>query len=101
MANTYIIDLRHFLDEETDDLAEMPGSALRMAMLFASIAAWATINTSRDDPSTNVWCWRRPGRTQCRGEIIAERQRGSPEITWQCLQCGSLPKNVRPFVGAH
>jgi hypothetical protein len=88
MANTYISDLRHFLDEETGDLADMPGPALRMAMFFASIAAWATINRSQDDPSTNFWCWRRPGPTQCRGEILAERRRGSPEITWHCPLCG-------------
>ena len=77
VAKMYIIDLRHYLDAETGDLADITGPALNVAMFFASIAAWATINTSQDDPSTNVWCWRRPGRTLCRGEILAERQPGS------------------------
>jgi hypothetical protein len=37
-ANTYVTDLRHYLDD-TGDLADMPGPALNLAMFFASIVA--------------------------------------------------------------
>ena len=87
-ANTYITDLRHFLDEETGDLAEMPSPALRLAMFMVSIVAWVTGQEHADDELTNVWCWRRPGRTRCRGEIVARLPPGSTEIVWQCPQCG-------------
>src|SRR5450759_1783573 len=51
--------------------------------------SWTSMPGSPDGvSSTNVWCWRRPGRKRCRGEIIAERQRGSPEIWWHCPLCG-------------
>jgi hypothetical protein len=48
MANTYVTDLRHYLDD-TEDLADAPGPALNLAMVFASIVAWATA-WSRIDP---------------------------------------------------
>jgi hypothetical protein len=87
-ADTYVIDLRHYLDE-TGDLADMPGPALNLAMVFAPIVAWATAHATDDDlPTTNVWCWRRPGRRRCRGELLAELRRDSAEIFWQCPMCG-------------
>ncbi len=88
MANTYITDVRHYLDEDGDDLAEMPGPALNLAMFMSSIVAWATNNEPEADSWTNVWCFRRPGRTRCRGEILATCDRGSGEILWHCPWCG-------------
>ena len=87
-ANTYVTDLRHFLDEETDDLATMPAPALTLAMFLTSIVAWATNHDRHDDEITNVWCWRRPRRRRCRGEIIAHLERSSAEIVWHCPSCG-------------
>jgi hypothetical protein len=88
-ANTYVTDLRHYLDEETGELAaNMPAPALRLAMFFASIVAWATSQSGDDGERTNVWCWRRPDRTRCRGEIIACLPSGAAEIVWQCPFCG-------------
>jgi hypothetical protein len=88
-ANTYITDLRHYLDEETGELAaDMPAPALRLAMFLASIVAWATSQEGEEGELTNVWCWRSPGRTHCRGEISARLASGSSEIVWQCPLCG-------------
>ena len=86
--NTYITDLRHFLDQATRDLAAMPGPALTLAMSLSAIVAWATSRQRDDDEVTNVWCWRRPGRTHCRGEIVARLEPGASEISWHCPHCG-------------
>jgi hypothetical protein len=86
-ANTYVTDLRHYLDE-SDDLADMPGPALNLAMVFTSVVAWATDHEPEDILPTNVWCWRRPGRKRCRGELVANLQPGSSEIVWHCPMCG-------------
>jgi hypothetical protein len=87
MTNTYVIDLRHYLDE-TGDLAHMPGPALSLAMVFTSIVAWATAARTDEVEPTNVWCWRRPGRQRCRGEIVAQLKQGAIEIVWSCPLCG-------------
>lgn len=88
-ANTYIIDFRHYLDEDTGELPrDMSVPALRLAMFFASIVAWATNQDGDDGELTNVWCWRRPDRRPCRGGIIAQLEKGSAEIAWQCPSCG-------------
>ncbi len=87
-ANTYITDLRHYLDEATGDLAAMPAPALTLAMFLSSIVAWVTSREYDEDETTNVWCWRRPGRTRCRGEIVARLDRSALEIAWQCPHCG-------------
>jgi hypothetical protein len=87
-ANTYITDLRHLLNEATGDLAEMPAPALNLAMFLTSIVAWATSHEHDKDETTNVWCWRRPTRRRCRGEIVARLDRHASEIVWQCPDCG-------------
>jgi len=87
MANTYVTDLRHYLDD-SEDLADLPGPVLNLAMTLTSIVAWATDHEPEDALPTNVWCWRRPTRKRCRGELIAERQRGSSEIFWHCPMSG-------------
>jgi hypothetical protein len=85
---TWVVDLRHYLSEETEDLAEMPGPVLNCAMFFASIVAWATDHSPAGDPHTNIWCMRRPGRKRCLGEIQAELRSDSMEIVWDCPWCG-------------
>jgi hypothetical protein len=87
-AQTWVVDLRHYLSEDDEDLAEMPGPALNCAMFFTSIVAWTTDHAAARDPHTNVWCMRRPGRKRCRGEIMAELRSGSAEIEWYCPWCG-------------
>ena len=72
-ANTYVTDLRHYLDD-SEDLADMPGPALNLAMVLTSVVAWATDHEPEDVLPTSVWCWRRPGRTRCRGELVADLQ---------------------------
>jgi hypothetical protein len=87
-ARTWVVDLRHYLDDETGDLADMPGPALNCALYFSSIVAWVSDHMPGGEPHTNVPCWRRPGRKRCLGDIIAELQPGSSDILWQCPLCG-------------
>ena len=84
----WVVDLRHYLDAETDDLADMPGPALNVAMFMTSLVAWVTDHFAAGDPHTNVWCIRRPGRKRCLGEIMAEMRPDSLEILWHCPWCG-------------
>ena len=87
--NSYVTDLRHYLDEETGELvADMPAPALRLAMFLASIVAWTTSHDGESGDVTNVWCWRSPGRKRCRGEISARLASDSSGTVWQCPLCG-------------
>jgi hypothetical protein len=86
---TWVTDLKDFIDEETDDWADLPGPALNLAIVLGSIVAWVTDHLPAGEPHTNVPCWRSPGRKRCRGDIMAERSDGSSEIVWQCPICGA------------
>jgi hypothetical protein len=88
-ARTWVVDLRHYLDDETGDLADMPGPALNCALYFSSIVAWVSDHMPGGEPHTNVPCWRRPGRKRCLGDIIAELHRAHP------TSCGSVRCAVR------
>jgi hypothetical protein len=84
----WVVDLRHYLDQETGDLPEhLPSRILNLA-LFLSIAAWVTDHLPAGDCHTNVPCRRSPGRKRCLGEIVAELNGALREIEWQCPVCG-------------
>jgi len=88
-ARTWVTDLRHYIDEGTDEWAEgLPGPALNLALALGSIVAWVTDHLPAGDAHTNVPCWRSPGRKRCRGDILAECPPGSSDIIWQCPRCG-------------
>ena len=89
MSNSWIVDIRHYLDEQTDDLPEsLPGPAVNVALFFGSIVAWVTDHLPEGDWHTNVPCRRSPGRRRCQGDIMAEPDRTSGHIMWQCPVCG-------------
>ena len=85
----WVVDMRHYLDEETGDLpSAIPERVFSLAIFFGAIVAWVTDHLPEGDEYTNVPCRRSPGRRRCRGEIIAELDRTSGYIVWQCPQCG-------------
>jgi hypothetical protein len=87
--DTWIVDMRHYLDEDTGDLPEtIPAPALNLALFFGSIVAWVTDHLPHGDWHTNVPCRRSPGRRRCLGEIVAELDAPSGSIAWQCPICG-------------
>jgi len=85
----WVVDMQHYLDEETGDLpADLPSRILNLALFFGSIVAWVTDHLPEGDWHTNVPCRRSPGRKRCLGEIIAELNRASGYIEWYCNVCG-------------
>jgi hypothetical protein len=69
MGNTWVVDMRHYLDEETGDLSEsLPSAVLNLALFFGSIVAWVTDHLPEGDWHTNVPCRRSPGRKRCLGD---------------------------------
>jgi hypothetical protein len=89
MGNTWVVDMRHYLDEETGDLPEsLPTPVLNLALFSGSIVAWVTDHLPEGDWHTNVSCRRSPGRKRCLGEIVAELEHGSGHIVWHCSVCG-------------
>ena len=86
---SWIVDMQHYLDEETGDLPEqLPSRLLNRVLFFGSIVAWVTDHLPEGDWHTNVPCPRSPGRKRCLGEIVAELDRTSGYIVWQCPVCG-------------
>ena len=84
----WVVDMRHYIDEETDDFPEsLPEPVLKLAIFFGTIVAWVSDHLPEGDEHTNVPCQRSPGRRRCRGEIIAELERGTGYIVWQCPLC--------------
>jgi hypothetical protein len=85
----WVVDRRHYLDEETGDLPKaIPERVLSLAIFFGPIVAWVTDHLPEADWLTNVPCRRSPGRRRCRGEIVAELDRVSGRIVWRCPLCG-------------
>jgi len=86
MGNTWITDLRHFLNDE-GSLADMPRQALQLANYFGRIVK-AVTSRNRKTLVTGVKCRRRPGRRACPGEIIGfvDEQHASA-IAWSCPVC--------------
>ena len=85
----WVVDMRHYLDEETGDLPDgLPSPVLNLALFFGSIVAWVTDHLPHGDWHTNVPCRRSPGRRRCLGDIVAELDRASGYIAWQCPICG-------------
>lgn len=82
----WITDMRHF-ECEGRPLSEMPGRALSLALFQGAIVAWVSSNHG-EEPRTNVYCRRSPGRARCTGEICASLDAERDEIHWYCPVCG-------------
>ena len=85
MGNTWVTDMRHFLDD-AGTVAALPGRALRLAVFLGSIVAWVTSDRAIADARTNVTCRRSPEHRRCPGEIIA-RLETDGAVVWHCPVC--------------
>jgi hypothetical protein len=57
----WVVDMRHYLDEETGDLPlAIPERVLGLAVFFGGIVAWVTDHLPEGDEYTNVPCRRSP-----------------------------------------
>lgn len=87
MGNTWITDMRHYLDE-AGSLGDMPSRVVSLALYFGSIVAWMTSHSDDTVQPTNVICRRRPGRRPCMGELFASFRDDPFGIDWSCPFCG-------------
>jgi hypothetical protein len=88
MGNTFITDLRHFLDDDGFLPEDIPGPALNLALFLGSIVGWATSHKGGRNELTNVPCRRSPARRRCLGTIRARLDPDGETIIWQCPICG-------------
>jgi len=88
MGDTWVIDIRHYLDEN-DELIQEPGPAYRLAEHQCAIIAAVTARPRDEmDWETDVRCRRRPRNKRCKGNIVAGFQETDPTtIVWLCPFC--------------
>lgn len=86
MPNTWITDMRDFLDGAMG-LPELPGPARRIADYFGAIVIAMSDLLPETMVRTHVRCRRRPGRRPCAGRLEAVIDAES-RIRWQCPACG-------------
>ncbi len=87
MGNTWITDMRHYLDE-AGRLSSMPNAALSIALFLGSIVEWMTSEPLANVHQTNVRCRRSPGHVRCIGRIQAGYEEHGEIIRWLCPICG-------------
>jgi hypothetical protein len=85
VPNTWIADLRDFLDE-TGGLADLPARARRLADHFGAIVAAISPTPQDQVVRTHVRCRRRPRRRPCSGMIRAVID-ADARIRWECSSC--------------
>lgn len=86
MGDTWISDLRHFLDGGGD---LSPYSASRpLARQLCCLVDAVTRSPSDEPVSSGILCRRRPNRKRCEGVIAAGFGPGVSRIRWACPLCG-------------
>ncbi len=90
MGDTWITDMRHYLNDFGELACDIPTPALKLALFQGAMIAWMTgTRCPRDQASrTNVNCRRSPKRRPCLGEIVASIDARSEAIFWECPLCG-------------
>ena len=88
IGNTWITDMRYFLDASGAIPEGIPGPALSLGLFLGALVAWVTSGRSVSDARTNVSCRRSPGRRRCPGEILATFEPDGSTILWHCPVCG-------------
>jgi hypothetical protein len=87
MSQTFVIDLRHYLDEH-GEVAQVASPAVTLAHFCAAIVGWTSGWPGPDGERTNVFCRRVRSRPPCHGEIYARLDPDGEGIRWRCRACG-------------
>ena len=88
MGDTWISNIRHFLDDDGMIPEDLPGPAFRLANYFGSIVEVVSSRKNHKKLNTGIKCRRRPGRKPCSGEIFAMINEGKDfSISWYCPHC--------------
>jgi hypothetical protein len=84
MANSWIVDIRHFMAPTGAFAPELPNRARILAEYCGEIVAQAT---NYDEPTT-IRCRRRPQRRACNGLLSITFDERIESVLWHCPQCG-------------
>jgi hypothetical protein len=88
MGDTWISNMRHFLDEDGMITIDLPQPAFRLANYFGTIVKAVSCHQDREKLHTGIKCRRRPGRKPCPGEILALIDKQNDfVINWHCTKC--------------
>jgi hypothetical protein len=86
MADIWITDITHFLDEDGEIISE-PSQAKVLAEYLAAIIMMASFPEPEYPPEYKVSCRRRPNRKPCQEEISGWIEPESDDIYWICPRC--------------
>ncbi|MDP2886211.1 MAG: hypothetical protein Q8P51_14450 [Ignavibacteria bacterium] len=86
MADTWITDLTHFLDEEGNIISK-PAQAKAIAEYLAAIVSMASFPDPEYPPEYSVKCRRRPNRKPCLERIVGFINLETDAIVWMCPRC--------------
>ncbi len=89
MADTWVTDITHFLDEKGGIPEDLSGPARSLANHVGAVITAATAPGGFSDPEIEVKCRCRPNRGPCPGVINHIIEPGGEErIFWRCTVCG-------------
>jgi hypothetical protein len=88
MANTWFTKVSHFLNEDGELPADLPGPARNLAEFICSLVRSVTSHSFEALVPTGVRCRRRPKRRPCKGEVFAFLNEEVGAIQWNCFTCG-------------
>jgi hypothetical protein len=84
MADTWVIDLQHYLTPAGTLVSELSGRGRRLAEYWTEIVAQG----SNFDTPITLRCRRRPGRRRCVGTLDIGFEDDFSGIVWRCPICG-------------
>jgi hypothetical protein len=87
MADTWVTDITHFLDEN-GEMVQEPLEARSLGEYLAAIIAMASFIEPEYPEKYQVVCRRRPNRKPCLEEIIGYIDPETDDIFWKCPKCG-------------
>ena len=88
MGDTWITDIRHFLDDTGEIPEVLPNPAVNLVHFLISIVSWVSLFAPNCQRVTNVFCRRSPKRKSCKGQIHAQLDSETSQIQWFCPLCG-------------
>ena len=88
MTSTWFTKVGHFLNDDGELQADLPGSARKLAEFICSLVKSVTSHRFEALVPTGVRCRRRPKRKPCTGEVFAFLNEDTGAIQWNCFKCG-------------
>jgi hypothetical protein len=85
MPGSWIIDLRHFLDDAGLPVGGPPG---RLAAYWCQLIEAATARRDGAWGGSAVRCRRSPRRVRCTGYVRVRRSDATETVEWECATCG-------------